>query len=251
MAVTFLVLLTAHLLADFALQPDWMIRAKTTARGFFGHLLVVAMAVVVLSGRGWSAALVVTVVSHAMIDGGKLLATGKRWGSEDGRFLVDQAAHLAVAGVLAMWWPDLVAGGWWQRWLPEAIGTWYPALLSLVSGMTLVVFVGGVVIRFLTRPLLSQIGGEGDGRDGIGGLVEGGKYIGWLERFLVAMLVGAGQPAGVGFIVAAKSVFRFGDLKDDHQRKVTEYVMIGTFLSFGWGFFWAVLTRAAVQWWLA
>jgi hypothetical protein len=37
----------------------------------------------------------------------------------------------------------------------------------------------------------------------------------------------------VGFLLAAKSVFRFGDLKDDHDRMRTEYVLIGTLLSFG------------------
>lgn len=37
----------------------------------------------------------------------------------------------------------------------------------------------------------------------------------------------------VGFLLAAKSVFRFGDLRDDQDRKRTEYVLIGTLLSFG------------------
>ncbi|MDK2969458.1 MAG: hypothetical protein PWQ65_561, partial [Bacteroidota bacterium] len=34
-------------------------------------------------------------------------------------------------------------------------------------------------------------------------------------------------------LVAAKSVFRFGDLKDSGNRKLTEYILIGTLLSFG------------------
>lgn len=36
----------------------------------------------------------------------------------------------------------------------------------------------------------------------------------------------------VGFLLAAKSVFRFGNLKESHGRKLTEYVLIGTLLSF-------------------
>jgi hypothetical protein len=36
-----------------------------------------------------------------------------------------------------------------------------------------------------------------------------------------------------GFLLAAKSVFRFGDLKESKDRKLTEYVLIGTLLSFG------------------
>jgi len=34
-------------------------------------------------------------------------------------------------------------------------------------------------------------------------------------------------------LIAAKSVFRFGDLSRAKDRKLTEYILIGTFLSFG------------------
>jgi len=33
--------------------------------------------------------------------------------------------------------------------------------------------------------------------------------------------------------LAAKSIFRFGDLKEAKDRKLTEYVLVGTLLSFG------------------
>ena len=39
------------------------------------------------------------------------------------------------------------------------------------------------------------------------------------------------QFAGVGFLLAAKSVFRFGDLSASKDKKLTEYVMLGTLLS--------------------
>ena len=42
-----------------------------------------------------------------------------------------------------------------------------------------------------------------------------------------------GQWQGVGFLLAAKSVFRFGDLNRSDDRKRTEYVLIGTLVSFG------------------
>ena len=38
---------------------------------------------------------------------------------------------------------------------------------------------------------------------------------------------------GIGFLLAAKSVFRFGDLSRSEDRKLTEYILIGTLLSFG------------------
>ena len=41
-----------------------------------------------------------------------------------------------------------------------------------------------------------------------------------------------GHIEGVGFLLTAKSVFRFGDLKEAKDIKTTEYVMIGTMWSF-------------------
>jgi hypothetical protein len=36
-------------------------------------------------------------------------------------------------------------------------------------------------------------------------------------------------------LLAAKSIFRFGDLKESKDVKLTEYILIGTLLSFGLG----------------
>ena len=70
-----------------------------------------------------------------------------------------------------------------------------------------------------------------------------GKYIGILERLLVFVFILVDHWEGVGFMIAAKSVFRFSDLAEAKQRKLTEYVLIGTLLSFGI----AVLTGILVK----
>ena len=36
-------------------------------------------------------------------------------------------------------------------------------------------------------------------------------------------------------MLAAKSIFRFGDLKENKDIRLTEYILIGTLLSFGIG----------------
>ncbi len=64
-------------------------------------------------------------------------------------------------------------------------------------------------------------------------LVNAGKYIGILERLFVFPFVIIGSWEGTGFLLAAKSVFHFGDLKESKDRKLTEYILIGTLLSFG------------------
>jgi hypothetical protein len=68
---------------------------------------------------------------------------------------------------------------------------------------------------------------------GSASLEEAGKYIGIFERLFVFAFILGGHWEAVGFLLAAKSVFRFGDLKDSKDRKLTEYVLIGTLLSFG------------------
>ena len=53
------------------------------------------------------------------------------------------------------------------------------------------------------------------------------RYIGWVERFFILTLVLVGSYAGIGFVLAAKSILRFG-----REEKFIEYVLLGTMLSF-------------------
>jgi hypothetical protein len=79
------------------------------------------------------------------------------------------------------------------------------------------------------------------------GFPEGGKLIGQLERFLIFLFVLAGKPEGVGFLVAAKSVFRFGELTNHQNRMEAEYITIGTLMSFSWGMAIALLTKYCID----
>lgn len=63
-------------------------------------------------------------------------------------------------------------------------------------------------------------------------LKNAGKYIGWLERSLILTLLLFDQWSAIGFLATAKSVFRFGDLSRSKDRKLTEYILIGTLLSY-------------------
>lgn len=63
-------------------------------------------------------------------------------------------------------------------------------------------------------------------------LENAGKWIGIIERILILTFIILNQFEAIGFLLAAKSVFRFGDLKNGREQKKTEYIMIGTLLSF-------------------
>jgi len=59
-----------------------------------------------------------------------------------------------------------------------------------------------------------------------------GSRIGYLERILILTFILLNQFAAIGFLLAAKSVFRFGELQNDKDKKMTEYVLLGTLISF-------------------
>jgi hypothetical protein len=159
--------------------------------------------------------------------------------------LVDQFVHLAVLLALACYFPDAAKDGWWITRVKPDLSRWYFASLSFISGIILCVPAGGTLIAKVTRRFTDEI------RDNdIAGLTQGGQYIGWLERFLVMLLLLMDQPNGIGFLIAAKSVLRFGEIKDPSQRKVAEYIIIGTFLSFGWALLISMLTQKALRYWI-
>ena len=58
-----------------------------------------------------------------------------------------------------------------------------------------------------------------------------GQRIGYLERVLILTFVLLNQFSAIGFLIAAKSIFRFGDLTKHQDRKLTEYVLLGTLTS--------------------
>ncbi|WP_432454009.1 MULTISPECIES: DUF3307 domain-containing protein [unclassified Agarivorans] len=73
-----------------------------------------------------------------------------------------------------------------------------------------------------------------------------GQTIGMVERSLVLTCVLINQFAAIGFIVAAKSIFRFGDLTGNSDRKLTEYVMLGTLLSVAISVFVGLAVKALI-----
>jgi hypothetical protein len=240
MADTLLALIAAHLLADFPLQTGWILQRKRSPLGLLLHIAIVAaVTAVLLGGTPWLL-LAILVATHLFMDAIKVYLLKDTLSS----FLIDQIFHLMVIACLGLAFPGAFAAGFWTR-LPSDWTADFQALMCLVSGTILTLQVGAILIKKMTEPFLAEIG------SGIEGLSRGGAFIGALERALVMLLILIDQPAGVGFLITAKSILRFGDVKESHQRKLTEYVIIGTFLSFGWGLLVATLTRHALQHWAA
>ncbi|RYI16718.1 MAG: DUF3307 domain-containing protein [Acetobacteraceae bacterium] len=246
MTETFIALLFAHTLADFLFQTNWMAQNKRNPLVLGLHGLVVYATAVVATGSAHPALLVLALV-HVAIDVGKLILSSV-WTSSKGLapFLIDQALHLATLIVLTLYLPVLYPLG---LWAPGAFvtgqdggilgtGLWssdtalpvhhLPALMVLLTGLILSTRAGGFAVGLLMEPFAPHLG-RGDAGKSLPGA---GRVIGHLERGLIFALVLFGQPQGVGLLIAAKSILRFGAVKDD--RRLSEYVIIGTLASFGW-----------------
>ena len=75
------------------------------------------------------------------------------------------------------------------------------------------------------------------------GLDKAGRYIGILERILVLTFVLLNQVSAIGFLIAAKSILRYGNKDKEGARKQTEYVLIGTLMSFSCAILMGLLVR--------
>ncbi|HEY4201676.1 MAG TPA: hypothetical protein VGM83_14070 [Devosiaceae bacterium] len=233
---TFLALVAAYLFAEFPLQSLGDDR-PFAFWPFVLHLVVVGVVTTAILG-GWQPAIIAGVlVAH-------LVTEPLRRSPTLSRFALAQAVHLAVLGGLAVLFPTAFAQGW-AGWLTPVQLGYGLAGLTLAAGLILGVEVGGVVVGLGTKGLRAQI--DDDMIDGLRG---GSLYIGWLERALVMLLVLINQPAGVGFVITAKSILRFSDAKDIKHRQASEYIIIGTFMSFGWGLAVALLTHWTIGHWL-
>lgn len=220
----FINLIIAHLLGDFILQPNsWVVdkeRKKGKSIYLYLHILIhVVLTLIFLWDINlWWIALIIGV-THLLIDLSKLYfqttKTKRTW------FFVDQVAHIVVISALSFFYfPYFKVEDFFNAEnLKLATAVIFLSAPSSILIKTIISVWSPITVDH------SKLQTES--------LVNAGKYIGILERLLVFVFIVVNHWEGVGFMIAAKSVFRFSDLAEAKQRKLTEYVLIGTLLSFG------------------
>jgi Protein of unknown function (DUF3307) len=230
-----LALYLAHLLTDFVLQTAKMVREKRSGKavGYARHggvyFACAALAAgffvpgLFLSLRFQMTVLGLTLV-HLGIDWCKImLARRTPWADGTAAFAIDQWVHFMTIVAAGCWIarvsPERVAGDF----LKVARGPSDRVLVLLVVYVG-VIFGGGYLIRFLTKPLLKHLEVSEPARQ----LSNAGMYIGWLERFVVMTALFLRSPATAGLILAAKSIARYPEFK---REQFAEYFLIGTLLS--------------------
>jgi hypothetical protein len=221
-----IVLIAAHAVSDFFLQPDWLVKRKEKTGYLLIHALIHAtVAYVALQAWMWWQAPLLILLVHAVID-----AVKRRRHDTATAFVVDQVAH--IAGLFMLVWGLRQFSA-----MPDFAGVGYQALV-VAGGFIAAVQGSGFLIGKFTKKLLEENDLTLDG------LVGGGKWIGQLERTLIFVFIFTGQPASIGFLVAAKSILRFEEAK---KQKLAEYVLIGTLLSFSLAIALASTTKWAMN----
>jgi hypothetical protein len=216
----------AHLLGDFGLQTKKMVEHKKKHKAaswiLYVHALLHGGLIYMFSPDKtiWLIPVIVAV-THFFIDLWKL--NRKDTGLF---FVIDQCLHAIVLIILWLIYYQPV------RWLPEKITQIgdSPTFWIITSGYMFIIFPLAYIIGFATIKWRNEV--ETDMSRSAVSLSEAGKWIGIFERILVFTFVLTTHFEGIGFLIAAKSILRFNDIKGDNVRKEAEYILIGTLISF-------------------
>ena len=214
--------LIAHVVGDFVLQPDKWVRDKELRKikspYLYYHIVVHLLSLLVLFRFEWKylPVLLIIVISHFIIDLIKLYLKGTI--NAKLLFLVDQLLHIIVIGLVVFYY---------EPYKIDIDLLFSEKSLILIFAVLCVTFVSSIIMKMIMNKWVLTEDSSGDS------LEDAGKYIGLIERILVFVFIVIGQWAAIGLLIAAKSIFRFSDLSRAKDRKLTEYMLIGSLISFG------------------
>ncbi len=215
-------LMLAHLLGDFLFQSNKWVKAKEIGKirayqlylHVFIHFALTMLLIWDWSFWPWATAI---ASSHLLIDSIKLYLQQQK--HKRILFFADQFLHILV--LLIVWYFHEIHPLPIISVNPNYLLLWATTLLLLTKPLSIAIKI------FISKWTPNTEDKENDS------LEDAGQYIGYLERLLVFTFIITNHWEAVGFLITAKSVFRFGDLKASKERKLTEYVLIGTLISFG------------------
>ena len=216
----------AHLLADFTFQPQkWCDKKEREliSKELVYHVLVVFAFSWILSFRvsfWWISLLIAS--SHLLLDILKSFLYKQNVGRKY-LFFIDQAFHFTILVSVVYLFSKTT-----NIDFPITIKTNAAFMILALIACTSPSYV--FIKKFMeSQGIIHKSKNEND-------LLKAGRIIGSLERLISFILIIFNQFAAVGFIIAAKSILRFRDT----QTAKTEYLLIGTLLSFGIAFFFGI-----------
>jgi hypothetical protein len=212
-------LIIAHLLSDFILQTDKMVKNKKwVSREMFSHIGIVYLTTALFSFLWWQSILITII--HYLIDGTKISLKKTEYFQkrETQLFIIDQLGHLLT--ILLVW-----------MWIYPKENNFFHLLNdSLNHYNTLVLIIGYISISYPLGHLIgiatSKIGAINDLDEKTD---KNGLNIGIFERIIILTFVLLTQYEAIGFLITGKSILRFGA---NNENKKSEYVLLGTMMSY-------------------
>lgn len=215
----FLPMMAGHLIADFWLQPNsWILHKKVhrvKSLKLIFHVAIASILPVIFTFQlnlWWFVPIIFG--SHLLID---LLKTKLKVGIS--AFLFDQVLHILVLLLLTKYVTTIE--------IPQiAVIFW----IYTIGFILLTNPIGTLTGMFLDIIVKENKHSRNDVS----------FWIGIMERILILIFIAINQFSAIGFLIAAKSLFRFNDSTSDVKKK-TEY-FLGTLISFTF----AIITGLAV-----
>lgn len=218
-------LFLAHLIGDFLLQPlawieDRNARHHKSIKLIYHclvHTLLVIVALLPLVKLVECFLLgAIVFFSHFAIDVWKSFRPSKLL-----YFALDQILHVLVLVAIAAF-----ASAGLDFIKLQAIPFLYqPKVVWIAVGLISVTYPTALVVGLLTEHWRKTLNNAES-------LAKAGLWIGSLERVLIFFFVLIGKYEAIGFLITAKSLLRFSDKDNQNQARNTEYVLVGTLLSF-------------------
>jgi hypothetical protein len=228
-------LILAHLLSDFVFQTRAMVQNKKwNSLGLLAHIAVTILTAFILSGNIWI--VLIIGITHYLIDISKTLLTEKYPEKSFVLFIIDQIAHVAV---LVLVWAGYL-GKFQELWnfFQNLIHN-YNVSLAL-TGYVFCIWPSAYIVKFAVQKLLQS---QTSGQEETERIQHGGKWIGQFERLLIFTFVLLSEYSAIGFLITGKSIIRFAD-KDQLK---SEYVLVGTLLSYCLAIFSGILVKWMLQ----
>jgi len=214
--------LLAHFIGDFFLQPEKWVKEKENKKlkspKLYFHIAIhIALLFIILWDISLWPIILIIGGSHLIIDAAKLIIQNKK--TKRLLFFIDQLIHILILIAVYYLFTDNTF---------SIKGLLTQNNLLLITCLLFLTLPTSIIMKTIfTKWNISKLTENNES------LSDAGKYIGILERLLVFTFIVVNHWEAVGFLITAKSVFRFGDLKESKHRKLTEYILIGTLISFG------------------
>ena len=224
-----------HILGDFYFQTAQSAYMKNKKNSrlklhWIVYVLCVSGALMPVMNLETAFAAAILILSHLLIDAALRPLLTSFFSKKYAAFLVDQTLHLLIIIAVLMLNPSSALNTFgrtavrvFSSFLPQTSRQFVlrAAVLALLLGKP-----SNILVRLVCRQGQSD---EENAADDSSPEAKTGRYIGLLERYLIAVFIAINSFSSIGFVLTAKSIARFDQISKD--RMFAEYYLIGTLLS--------------------